>query len=282
MPWIPLTHTHCYYTGVHAHEYLGFKPIAGEAGVLAAILALRAHTSLVVIFRLVPAIEALALFLIADAYDLTALGGLGAAMSIAAFVYALLPPPTALPAQPALAPPLVTGGAPVLGHLLDFIKGPVGMIDELRSRYRSMFTITVGPQRITFMIGAGPQLAFIKAKDDVLDQAPVYGFTIPVFGEGIVYDSPLDERQQQVKLLVHSMNTKGLEAMVPKMITEAEVCLANRTEPFTRSATAACPYAHVHRSHGLGATYSSLRTTSRRGATRAPSSCAKSSPSSSS
>ncbi|EOD20725.1 hypothetical protein EMIHUDRAFT_255434 [Emiliania huxleyi CCMP1516] len=41
-----------------------------------------------------------------------------------------------------------------------------------RSRYRSMFTIKVGPQRITFMIGAGPQLQFIKAKDEVLDQAP--------------------------------------------------------------------------------------------------------------
>ena len=29
-------------------------------------------------------------------------------------------------------------------------------------------------------------------------------------------------QKQQVKLLVHSMNTKGLEAMVPKMIDEAE------------------------------------------------------------
>ena len=56
----------------------------------------------------------------------------------------------------------------------------------------------------------------------MLDQAPVYKFTIPVFGEGIVYDSPLDERTQQVKLLVHSMNTKSLEGMVPKMIDEAE------------------------------------------------------------
>ena len=81
------------------------------------------------------------------------------------------------------------------------------------------------------MIGAGPQLQFIKAQDAVLDQAPVYGFTIPVFGKGIVYDSPLDERQQQVKLLVHSMNTKGLEAMVPKMIDEAEDTLEEVLEP---------------------------------------------------
>ena len=30
-----------------------------------------------------------------------------------------------------------------------------------------MFPIRVGPQRITFMIGAEPQLAFIKAKDEL-------------------------------------------------------------------------------------------------------------------
>ena len=35
---------------------------------------------------------------------------------------------------------------------------------------RDRFTIRVGPQRITFMIGAEPQLAFIKAKDELLDQ----------------------------------------------------------------------------------------------------------------
>eukprot|EP00327_Prymnesium_parvum_P040987 CAMPEP_0195647970 /NCGR_PEP_ID=MMETSP0815-20121206/30384_1 /TAXON_ID=97485 /ORGANISM="Prymnesium parvum, Strain Texoma1" /LENGTH=657 /DNA_ID=CAMNT_0040791577 /DNA_START=288 /DNA_END=2263 /DNA_ORIENTATION=+ len=123
---------------------------------------------------------------------------------------------------PPIAPPLVAGGLPLLGHLLPFIRGPVGMIHQLRRRYRSLFTIRVGPQRITFMIGAEAQLAFIKQKDELLDQAPVYGFTVPVFGKGIVYDSPLDERLQQVKLLVHSMNTKSLEAMVPKMIGEAE------------------------------------------------------------
>ena len=71
--------------------------------------------------------------------------------------------------------------------------------------------------------GAEPQLQFIKQKDEVLDQAPVYGFTIPVFGKASSTISvPLDERQQQVKLLVHSMNTKSLEGMVPKMIDEAE------------------------------------------------------------
>jgi hypothetical protein len=148
--------------------------------------------------RLVVPLEAAAVALFADAVGLTNLSAVAGAAGLLGALYALLPPPTELPAQPPIAPPLVAGGVPLLGHLLDFVKGPVGMIDNLRSQYRSMFTIRVGPQRITFMIGAGPQLQFIKAKDEVLDQAPVYGFTIPVFGVGIIYDSPLEERQQQV------------------------------------------------------------------------------------
>ena len=215
--------THCYFTGLRASEKLGFAPRASEAGLHAAMRAAAARCS--VALRLAPALEVVSLALWADARgavraEVTAVA---LALGLAALAHALLPyARVGLPPQPPIAPPFVAGGLPVLGHLLDFIKGPVGMIDGLRSSYRSMFTIRVGPQRITFMIGAGPQLQFIKAKDELLDQAPVYKFTVPVFGEGIVYDSPLDERQQQVKMLVHSMNTKGLEAMVPKMIGEAE------------------------------------------------------------
>ena len=32
----------------------------------------------------------------------------------------------------------------------------------------------------------------------------MYKFTIPVFGKGVVYDSPLDQRLQQVRMPTHS------------------------------------------------------------------------------
>ena len=220
--WRHYAQVHSYYTAQKAHDVLGFTPKAAAKGLHAALLAVRERAG--VTLRLVVPLEAAAVALFADAVGLTNLSAVAGAAGLLAALYALLPPPTELPAQPPIAPPLVAGGVPLLGHLLDFVKGPVGMIDNLRSQYRSMFTIRVGPQRITFMIGAvrlsppisdqsrmqsrpnlasnlasqGPQLQFIKAKDEVLDQAPVYGFTIPVFGEGIIYDSPLEERQQQV------------------------------------------------------------------------------------
>ena len=174
------------------------------------------------LLRLAVPLLLLSLTLPADAYNKKRLTFASTALLLTSIIYSPLPPPKTLPEQPPIAPLSSSRVACPSSAIYSPSSRALSAIDALRSKYRSMFTIMVGPQRITFMIGAGPQYQFIKAKDEVLDQAPVYGFTIPVFGEGIVYDSPLDERQQQVKLLVHSMNTKGLEAMVPKMIEEAE------------------------------------------------------------
>jgi len=151
-----------------------------------------------------------------------------AAAAAIALLYVLVPPPRALKPQPPLSPVCASGGVPLLGHALDFVKGPVYMVTKLRARYRGMFTVRIATQRITFMIGPEAQRSFIKATDKELDQSAVYKFTIPVFGPGIVYDSSLDERLQQVKMLVHSMNTASLQAMVPKMVSEAEAYFASK------------------------------------------------------
>ena len=216
---LKLAHKHSYFTGEKAKKLLGFAPKAGANGLYTALTAVKACCAGL---SLVAPLEACALVLCADAYSCTRLASAAGAACLLSLLYACLPSPKSLPVQPPIAPPVVDGGLPLLGHLLDFMKGPVSMFDGLRAKYRSMFTIKVGPQRITMMVGADATYAFIKQKDEMLDQAAVYGFTIPVFGKGIIYDSPLDERLQQVKLLVHSMNTKSLDNMVPKMISEAE------------------------------------------------------------
>lgn len=213
--------THCHFTGAKAADALGFAPKAGAAALHAALLSVRARTGLAL--RLVAPLLLAAATLYADALaaPLPACAG-GAAAALLSLAYALVPPPSELPAQGEVYPAVVGGGMPLIGHLPDFIKGPVSMFDKLRSRYRSTFTFLVGPQRFTVMVGAEAQKAFAKQKDEMLSQAAVYGFTVPVFGKGIIYDSPLGEYLQQVKLMVHSMNTKSLQNMVPKMIGEAE------------------------------------------------------------
>jgi hypothetical protein len=121
--WTHYTHSHCYFAPVKAHALLGFTPQASSKGLLVALLAVRARCGPTL--RAVVPLGALSVALLADALALSAFAACAAAASALSFLYGLLPPPSALPPQPPLPPPLVSGGVPLLGHLLDFIKGPV-------------------------------------------------------------------------------------------------------------------------------------------------------------
>ena len=65
--------------------------------------------------RLLAPLELTALAVGAQALGLVHLTRLAATVAVALLAYALLPAPKALPKQPALAPPMVSGGLPVLG-----------------------------------------------------------------------------------------------------------------------------------------------------------------------
>ncbi|KAJ1638403.1 hypothetical protein T492DRAFT_858351 [Pavlovales sp. CCMP2436] len=51
------------------------------------------------------------------------------------------------------------------------------MIDH----HRNIFTLKIGPQPITFCCHPEGYETFGRGRDDVLDQAAVYSFTIPAF-----------------------------------------------------------------------------------------------------
>ncbi len=59
----------------------------------------------------------------------------------------------------------------------------------------------MGHKRLTFVIGPEEHGPLFKSKDDVMSQDEVYHFMKPVFGEGVVYDAPLNKRQEQMQTL---------------------------------------------------------------------------------
>lgn len=104
---------------------------------------------------------------------------------------------------------------------MDFLRGPLDLIAVARRRHRDIFTLRIGPQPITFCCHPSGYEVFGRGKDDVLDQAAVYGFTVPAFGRNVVYDAPLDKRLQQIKFVAAIMNTSTMRNYVPKIIMEA-------------------------------------------------------------
>ena len=74
------------------------------------------------------------------------------------------------------------------------------------------FYMLVGPE------AAGP---FFRAGDDVLNQSQVYSFTKYVFGDDILYDSPVPEYNNQLKVLSGALSKERLQQYVDWMVLEA-------------------------------------------------------------
>lgn len=112
--------THAYFSPLAAEKTLGFAPRAGHAGVQAALGALGARASPLV--RLVFPLLAVASALTLNEFMHDGAAKAAAALGAAALLYALFPAPSALRPQPPLVPPVVSGGYPIIGHALSFIK----------------------------------------------------------------------------------------------------------------------------------------------------------------
>jgi sterol 14-demethylase len=80
----------------------------------------------------------------------------------------------------------------------------------------------MGHKRATIVMGNDAQHVFFSGHDDTLLAAPVYKFTIPVFGKGIVYDAPPNVMMQQTKFLAKGLMASALRAHCTKIIREAE------------------------------------------------------------
>jgi nucleoside-diphosphate-sugar epimerase len=204
-----------------------------EVAATALLLAALAHAALLAPHALAArAAEELARALAAPAAQLAGAGVpqahlvlLAGGLSLALHVLGALLPNARPMAVPRVLPPTIAG-KPLLGNLIDFLKGPLDLIAVARKHHRNIFTLKIGPQPITFCCHPDGYETFGRGKDDVLDQAAVYGFTIPAFGKNVVYDAPLDKRLQQIQFVAAIMNTSTMRSYVPKIIMEAEAFFA--------------------------------------------------------
>jgi len=105
--------------------------------------------------------------------------------------------------------------------------GPLELIRRGFKQHGDIFRIKILHQSFTFLVGSDASTVFFKANDRELSQKEVYGFTVPVFGKGIVYDAPLKIMNQQLKFVKHGVTQDMLQSYVAKVVDEAEMYLHN-------------------------------------------------------
>jgi sterol 14-demethylase len=120
------------------------------------------------------------------------------------------------------APPTIPG-APVVGGLLRFLKGPIPLIRAEYARLGPVFTVPILNRRITFLIGPEVSGHFFKGNESEMSQQEVYRFNVPTFGPGVVFDVDYLVRQEQFRFFTEALKSNKLRSYVDMMVAEAEV-----------------------------------------------------------
>ena len=124
------------------------------------------------------------------------------------------------------APPVWGGGLPIIGHFHRFAGNPVGVIKEGYAACGPVFTMRFLQYKMTFLIGPDAHGAFFRATDEELSQNEPYKFMTPIFGKGIVFDAPLNVKNQQLRFVSSALKAGALRTYVPQIIKETQDFLA--------------------------------------------------------
>ena len=93
--------------------------------------------------------------------------------------------------------PRVSGGLPLLGHLLELRRRPIELMKRGHDECGEIGEIRIGRHPVVFLYGEEAHEAFFRAPDEQLDQAAAYPFMKPIFGAGVVFDSGTPEQRKQ-------------------------------------------------------------------------------------
>lgn len=117
-------------------------------------------------------------------------------------------------------PPVLSGGWPFLGHLLELRRDPLALLRRLRAECGEIGEFHLAGHRIVLLSGEEAQEAFFRAPDEQLDQAAAYPFMKPIFGEGVVFDASPEQRKQAMRN--QSLRDKFMRGHAEKIAAEVE------------------------------------------------------------
>jgi sterol 14alpha-demethylase len=121
--------------------------------------------------------------------------------------------------------PELPGGLPWLGHALEFWRRPIELLTRGRDRYGEAWRFRLAGKDVTVLTGPRANKAFFHAPTDVLSARECYQFTVPVFGQGVAYDVPVEVMDQQLGWLHPALSDKRLRTYARVMAEEAELYL---------------------------------------------------------
>lgn len=124
--------------------------------------------------------------------------------------------------SPLKFPPSLRGALPFLGHILKFGKNPHEFMMSLRAQLGDVAEFKMFHQDMVLMTGEAASEAFYRAADEVLDQGAAYKIMTPIFGHGVVFDAPIQKKNQQLQMLMPALRDKPMRTYSDLIVEEVE------------------------------------------------------------
>ena len=131
---------------------------------------------------------------------------------------ALRPAPAETPALPPV--PELSGGLPLLGHLLEFRRDPVAMLSRCWREHGELVRFRLGPREFVLFTGLEAHDCYFRAPGDQLDAKHVYQFTVPIFGRGVAYDVAPEIMAEQLGFLYPALREAPMRRFARIMFEE--------------------------------------------------------------
>lgn len=113
-------------------------------------------------------------------------------------------------AVPGRTPPRFSGALPLVGHMVGFARNPVAVMRRVRAECGPVGELNLVGKRIVLLSGAEAQEAFCRAPDEQLSQKIAYRLMTPVFGEGVVFDAPIERLNEQLRILMPALRDRNM------------------------------------------------------------------------
>jgi len=121
------------------------------------------------------------------------------------------------------AVPQLTGGWPLLGHVMEFQKDPVVMMDRGWRELGDLARFRLGPRECVLFTGPNAHDVYFKASEKQLDAKAVYQFTVPIFGRGVAYDVAPEIMSEQLGFLFPALREPAMRRFAKIMFKEASM-----------------------------------------------------------
>lgn len=111
---------------------------------------------------------------------------------------------------PKKLPPMLSGGLPVLGHTLDFLKDTTGLLKRARKECGPVARFRVVGKDMVLLTGPEVHEEFFRAPDEQLSSRVAYQMMVPVFGKGVAYDNEPGRMMEQLHMLLPALQAQRM------------------------------------------------------------------------